>query len=370
MHSLTFLIKPASSLCNMRCRYCFYEDVAANRTQKHMGIMTEDTVEQILRKAFQAVSPGGTITFLFQGGEPTLAGLEYFRNFIALEHTYNKTGVHCYHAIQTNGFNLTEAWAKFFGEHNFLVGISIDGTQSIHNSFRIDASGEGTWEKTTDALKLLKQFHVETNILCVVTGQIAKKAPQVYRSLTQLGRLPLQFIPCLDPIEASRGSEFYSLKPDAYGKFLCSLFDCWYRDWKAGNYISIRTFDDYLRILLRMPPSSCAASGACGSYLVVEGDGSLYPCDFYVLDHWYLGNICSISIEDALSSAKSRQFLQEGRNRPQECRSCRYMPLCRGGCKRDWMENGSNYYCRSFQTFFSYAVPRLEEMAAAYFRNR
>lgn len=180
----------------------------------------------------------------------------------------------------------------------------------------------------------------------------------------------MQFIPCLDPIAARRGSAFYSLKPDAYGKFLCNLFDCWYRDWKAGNYVSIRTFDDYLRILLRMTPSACAASGVCGSYLVVEGDGGLYPCDFYVLDQWFLGNICNCSVEEALASEKSQQFLQESRTRPKGCQSCRYAPLCRGGCRRDWMENGENYYCHSFRTFFAYAITRLEEMAAAYLRGR
>ena len=370
MKSLVFLIKPASGLCNMRCKYCFYEDLSENRSRKLMGMMDITTAERMICEAFRVVSPGGTITFLFQGGEPTLAGLDFFRNFMELEGKYAKANIRCSHAIQTNGYCLTEEWAAFFREHDFLVGLSIDGTQAIHDSFRVDAGGKGTWEKTVAALKLLEQYRVETNILCVVTGQVAKKAPQVYRSLTQLGRHPLQFIPCLDPIEARRGSEVYSLKPDAYGKFLCSLFDCWYRDWKTGNYVSIRTFDDYLRILLRMPPSSCAASGGCGSYLVVEGDGSLYPCDFYVLDSWRLGNILDCSLEDALSCEKGKEFLQESRKRPDECRSCRYMPICRGGCKRDWMENGSNYYCRAFRTFFGYAITRLEEMASAYLYNR
>lgn len=370
MRSLAFLIKPASSLCNMRCKYCFYEDIADNRAQKHMGIMSEATAERIISEAFRAVSPGGTITFMFQGGEPTLAGLDFFQRFLALERKYTKPNVYCTHAIQTNGFALTSEWASFFREHDFLVGLSLDGTQLIHDSFRLDARSQGTWDKVVAALKLLEAHQVETNLLCVVTAQVAKKPQQVYRSLAQLGGHPLQFIPCLDPLDAQRGSESYSLKPEAYGKFLCSLFDCWYRDWKAGHYISIRTFDDYLRILLRMPPSACATAGACGSYLVVEGDGSLYPCDFYVLDPWYLGNIRTTTVADALSSDVSKRFLLEGQKRPAECRTCRYGPLCRGGCKRDWLENGSNYYCRSFHTFFDYAISRLEEMAAAYLRNR
>lgn len=365
MNSLTFLIKPASSLCNMRCKYCFYEDIADNRVQKSMGMMTEDTAERIIREAFRLVSPGGSISFLFQGGEPTLAGLDFFQNFLALERKYAKPGVHCHHAMQTNGFRLDAQWAAFFREHQFLLGISMDGTQAIHDSLRIDATGAGTWEKTTAALRLLEQFHVETNILCVVTAQVAKKPHQVYKSLAQLGAHPVQFIPCLDPMENIRGSEFYSLTPEAYGKFLCGLFDCWYRDWKAGNYISIRTFDDYLRLLMRLPPSSCAASGACGSYLVVEGDGSLYPCDFYVLDEWKIGNIRDMHVEEALKNPVSLRFIREGAVRPESCGSCRYFPICRGGCKRDWTQQHTNYYCTSFKTFFDYSLPRLQEMARA-----
>lgn len=363
MKSLTFLIKPASSLCNMRCRYCFYEDIAENRTQKNMGIMEEATAERIISEAFRMISPGGMITFMFQGGEPTLAGLDFFRNFITLEHKHSKADVHCHHAIQTNGFRIDEEWAAFFRDNQFLLGISIDGTQAIHDSLRIDSTGSGTWEKTIATLRMLEQYGVECNILCVVTAQVAKKPHQVYRSLAQLGNHPIQFIPCLDPIENPRGSEFYSLKPDAYGKFLCGLFDCWYRDWKAGNYISIRTFDDYLRILMRLTPSSCAASGACGHYLVVEGDGSLYPCDFYVLDEWRIGNIKDMDIDEALGNPVSTRFVQEGAIRPEPCKSCRYFPICRGGCKRDWTQQHTNYYCTSFNSFFDYALSRLQEMA-------
>lgn len=369
MNALTFLIKPASSLCNMRCRYCFYENISDNRTRKNMGIMEEATSERIVSEAFRAVSPGGVILFMFQGGEPTLAGLDFFRNFMALERKYARAGVRCSHAIQTNGFFLTEEWAEFFREHAFLVGLSVDGTEMIHDSFRLDDAGKGTWQKTVGALRLLEQFRVETNLLCVVTAPVARKAQQVYRSLSGLGGHALQFIPCLDPIDAKRGSEFYSLKPEAYGKFLCGLFDCWYRDWKSGSYISIRTFDDYLRILLRMPPGSCAASGACGSYLVVEGDGSLYPCDFYVLDEWKIGNILEMNIEDALAAPASVRFVRDGMRRPQPCKDCRYFSICRGGCKRDWTKDHMNYYCAALKTFFDYALPRLREMAAAAFRG-
>ena len=365
MRSVTFLIKPASSLCDMRCRYCFYHDISDIREVKSMGMMSEDTAHGLIRAAFSAVDPGGYIQFTFQGGEPTLAGLDFFRRFMELEAQHRGNGITVGHAIQTNGLHLNEEWAAFLKKHDFLVGISIDGNQAIHDTYRVDAVGNGTWNRVTDALALLDRYGVESNILCVVSSTVAKNPQKVYASLRSLGDHPMQFIPCLDPLEARRGGEKYSLKPEPYGRFLCGLFDCWYRDWKAGNYISIRTFDDYLRILMRMPPSTCAASGSCGSYLVVEGDGSLYPCDFYVLDEWKIGNILEMGVQEALASPASVRFVREGSQRPDECRTCPYFPICRGGCKRDWTEQHRNYYCASFKAFFAYSLPRLMEMARA-----
>lgn len=369
MDHITLLIKPASSLCNMRCSYCFYEDVANSRDQKSMGIMTSETTDVLIRKVFQTLSPVGSVSFLFQGGEPTVAGLDYFHNFLDCVEKYRKPGNKVYYAIQTNGMLVDEMFAEFFGKHRFLVGLSVDGTQSIHDYFRVDAAGKGTWKNAVNAFELLEKHKVETNLLCVVTAQIAKKARRVYQSLTALGALSLQFIPCLEPIDAVRGKTAYALTPEAYGRFLCQLFDCWYQDWKVGNHVRIRTFDDYLAHMLRIPPSSCAASGKCGSYLVVEGDGSLYPCDFYVLDHWCLGNIHQCEISETLCSSKATAFLNERNGSPDGCIKCRYYLLCRGGCKRDWDSTGGNYYCSSYKAFFKYAISRLEEMAAVYARN-
>lgn len=363
MNHLTLLIKPASSRCNLHCQYCFYEDVASHRQQKDMGCMTEETVRSILAKAFRAVSHGGSITFLFQGGEPTIVGLDFYKNFLMWEKEYQRNHIACHHAIQTNGMVLNEDWAVFFRKNDFLVGLSLDGTEFLHNKYRVDWKGVGTWSRAVEALHLLERHQVETNLLCVVTGQTAKKPTQVYRTLREFQEHPLQFIPCLDSMEETGSIQPYSLSVEGYGKFLCQVFDAWYRDWKFGKHISVRNFDDFLCHLLRLPPSSCAASGSCGHYLVVEGDGSLYPCDYYVLDPWRIGNIHSNTIEEALNSPVSQRFLEEGRKRPQSCASCRYVPLCRGGCKRDWDANGENRYCKAYQIFFSYAVDRLVEIA-------
>ena len=329
--------------------------------------MSLETARQLLQSGFDAVEPGGYIQILFQGGEPTLAGLDFFRGFLALEAELCPVDIRISHSIQTNGITLDEAWAKFFREHRFLVGLSLDGTRELHDKFRVDSQGKGSWNRVTRALTLLQRYQVETNLLCVVTGAMARSPQKVYQSLRKLGDHPLQFIPCLDPLDTQRGTMPHSLTAQGYGKFLCQLFDCWHQDLKNGTYVSIRNFDDYLRLMLGMPPGSCAASGACGSYLVAEGDGSLYPCDFFVLDQWCMGNISEISVTQALNSPKSLAFLEEGRSRPTACRTCPYVMLCRGGCKRDWIHSSvgaENYYCAAFRSFFDYALPRLQEAAA------
>ena len=368
MKQLTFLVKPASSLCDLRCRYCFYEDEAQHRETKNMGLMTEGTARRLIQAAAEAVEPGDVIQITFQGGEPTLAGLDFFRRFLALERELCPPGVSIHHSIQTNGMAVDEEWAAFFRDNGFLVGLSMDGTRPLHDGQRVDAQGKGTWDRAAAALARLDQAGVETNLLCVVTGQIARSPQKVYQALKKLGPHPLQFIPCLDPIQAPRGSMPYSLSPQRYGQFLCGLFDCWYRDWQAGQYTSIRLFDDYLRILAGMPPSTCAASGACGSYLVVEGDGSLYPSDFFVLDEWRIGSIHDLSVEQAMGHPVSRRFLSRGGGQPSACAGCPYAGICRGGCPRDWTAfgpQGENYYCPAFRQFFQYALPRLNQAAAA-----
>ena len=368
MKQNTFLVKPASSLCGLRCRYCFYEDVAQCRETKSMGIMTRETVEHLLRAAGEASQGGDVIQITFQGGEPTLAGLEFYRDFLDLERKLIPPDVSVHHSIQTNGMAITGEWAEFLRGNKVLVGLSLDGTRELHDAMRVDPNGKGTWDRAVAALKELDRAGVETNLLCVVTGPMARGPQKVYQSLKKLGNHPLQFIPCLDPLEVSRGSMPYSLSPQRYGHFLCGLFDCWYRDWQCGCYVSIRLFDDYLRLLAGLSPSTCAASGACGSYLVVEGDGSLYPCDFFVLDEWYMGNINEIGVGQAINSPRSQAFLERGYTRPQACAQCPYFVLCRGGCPRDWTmfsPRGENYYCPAFRQFFAYALPRLRQAAAA-----
>ncbi len=367
MKHITLLIKPASSLCNLRCKYCFYADIADIRDVTSYGFMTEETASTLIDRVFSDIDPYGSVSFLFQGGEPTLAGLPFFKLFISLVHARCPHNVHVQYAIQTNGFVIDDAWADFFNVNNFLVGISIDGYRELHDLLRLDASGRDTYSRIKKNIALLLKKGVEVNLLCVVTGLCARHPEKAYSALKKLNCGSIQFIPCLDPLESPRGSSAYSLLPDAYGQFLCVLFDQWFRDWEQGKYVSIRLFDDYVHLAMGLGASSCSTSGGCGSYFVVEGDGSIFPCDFYVLDKWYMGNIHDNTFSELAASSTAQTFLSEGSLRPGECNACPYLHLCNGGCRRDWTQSlkdgPHNYYCSAFKRFFDHAAARIRYIA-------
>lgn len=225
MKQLQFLIKPAAGHCNMRCHYCFYRDEQQNCTDTEDYMMSLATAETLIRRCFAELDKGGFVSFAFQGGEPTLAGLDFFRFFTQTVQKYNQKRVTVQYAIQTNGLAVTEEWAEFFSKEHFLVGISLDGTPDVHDALRPDAQGNGTWEKVTQTIELLRRCGVECNLLCVVTKRLAKKAERVYKSMKASGVRYLQFIPCLDPLDTPQGQQNYSLTPELYAQFLCALFD-------------------------------------------------------------------------------------------------------------------------------------------------
>ena len=365
MKHVNLLIKPSSSLCNMRCAYCFYTDESERRTQKSMGLMSWETADQLIEAAFSAVERLGSVSFSFQGGEPTLAGLDFFRHFTEKVRWRNRDHLSVAYAIQTNGLCLTEEWAAFFRENRFLVGISVDGDRAIHDRFRKDAEGHDTFERVSAHVEMLLKNRVDTNILCVVNGQTAEKPRRVYRALKSLNTGYLQFIPCLDPLGSPRGSMPWSLSAEAYGRFLCGVFDEWYTDWRQGRYVSVRQFDDWVHVAMGLPPGMCATCGQCGGYLVAEADGSLYPCDFYALDEWKLGTVRD-GLENVFRSEKMAAFCRRSTVKPPDCAACTFKRLCRGGCPRDWEERDGktiNTLCPALRTMFSRNMGRILEIA-------
>jgi len=369
MKYINFLIKPASSLCQLRCRYCFYEDIAENRAEGSMGMMTRETAQLLVDRAFEASERGGYVSFAFQGGEPTLAGLDFFRDFVAYVGEKCPPGVQTGFSIQTNGILVDDAWAKFFAQNGFLVGISMDGYKDLHDMNRVDAQGKATWNRVTKALEALKRNKAMYNALCVVTSACSRSPRKAYDGLKKLGVDYMQFISCLDPIGVERGSLAHSLTPDAYGKFLKQLFDVWFEDWRRGQYRSVRLFDDHVHMFTGRSAGTCSTCGRCGSYFVVEGDGGVYPCDFFVLDQWKMGTLQENTLEELANGDAAKKFLAWGLEKPEECAGCRWRSICNGGCKNDWYNDSEgkphNYFCESFKTYFEYAFPRLSTIAEA-----
>lgn len=368
MKFINFLIKPASSLCNLCCDYCFYEDASNNRTVKSTGIMPFAIVDLLLKQTYDLLDSSGTVSFTFQGGEPTLAGLDFFRYFTGQARALCPPHAKIDFSIQTNGILLNEKWAAFFKEQGFLVGLSLDGYKDLHNFHRTDLHKNGSWNIVCRSLKLLQTQNIPVNALCVVTSHAARKPEKIYNEFKKLGIQFMQFIPCLDPLGVERGKQLFSLTPQAYADFLCRLFDLWYNDWVSGQYRSIRLFDDYVNLLLGGNDSACASCGRCGGYFVVESDGGLYPCDFFVLDQWKIGALSENSLAELIQSGRTQTFLRWRENKPAECAGCPWGSLCNGGCKNDWIDTANgphNYFCSSLQRFFAYAMPRLLNIAQA-----
>ena len=372
MPPLSLLIKPASGLCDLRCKYCFYANVTDQREVKSFGIMTAETTEKLVEQAL-AYEPT-QITFAFQGGEPTLAGLDYFTHFIESVTALNQAKVPIHYALQTNGMHLDESWAQIFRAHKFLVGISLDGPKAIHDLNRIDAKGSGSFHRVRKSIALLEKYEVDFNILTVVTKGVAKHAQKVYQYFMNEGYHYLQFIPCLDELDAPYGKDPYALLPKNYGDFLCRLFDLWYMDYKKGTRVSIRMFDNILQMLLGMPPESCDMTGRCSANLVIEADGSAYPCDFYVLDQWRLGSVYDTSLRDMQDSETARDFVALSLDRDPECEACPYLNICRGGCRRHRSQDLDqplhlNYFCPAYKQFYAYTLDRFKEIATVLYRE-
>ena len=358
MKNITLLVKPASSLCNMRCKYCFYADVSSHRDIKSFGIMNEDTLSRMVRRAFAIAEE--SVSFGFQGGEPTVAGLEWFKKLISYEKQYNSKGLRVSNALQTNGYLIDEEWCKFLHDNNFLVGLSLDGYKELHDSMRVDAAGEGTYDRVIKSAELFKKYNVEFNILTVVNSETAKEPERVYDALSKYGYI--QFIPMIDDFDAPKSK--YYLDDEAYGEFLCRVFDRYYKDIKRGSYVSVRDFDSFVLMLRGQPPTSCALSGSCGGYFVIEADGGVYPCDFYVTDEEKVGNINEDSFFSLVKKPKAVDFITSSRNKEEECPGCKWFYLCRGGCRRYREPYPSKFkFCGAFKKFFEYSYPRLTEIA-------
>lgn len=388
MPPINLLIKPASGSCNIRCEYCFYKDEAQNRTQASYGMMSAETLEALVEKAVNFAASGplpptadrpNSCVIAFQGGEPTLAGLDFYRQLIGFQEKYASPKVAISNAIQTNGWIIDREWADFFAKNHFLVGLSLDGNRDTHDAFRKNIEGKGTFSRVMEAARHLNEAGAEFNLLTVVNRQTARRIQSIYNFFKESGFYWQQYIPCLEPLGEAPGGRPFSLTPKAYGEFLKTLFDLWYQDMvkayggRGQGAVSIRQFDNYVGILAGIPPEQCGMSGACGYQNVVEADGSVYPCDFYVLDPYLLGNLSPgrDSFEEIYKKREEIGFLANSHSKDPECKGCRWFPLCRGGCKRHREPDlVKNYFCAGYKAFFAHSITRLEELAGMVIRSR
>lgn len=383
MPPLTLLIKPVSGACNMRCDYCFYADVSSHRQVHDLGKMDRDTMEALIRRALSYAE--GSLSFAFQGGEPTLAGVDYFEAFSDCVRRLNRKKTPVSYALQTNAYRIDPPLLSWIAREKCLVGVSLDGPIALHDAHRRVRGGDGTYDAIQQTIQSLRDAGIEYNILSVVHRETARMAEAVFRELEGHGYL--QFIPMIDDFVRENTDKPFSndtengdlLVKDAleglsasddYLNFLKTTFDMYYAAFESGHPVSIRTFDNYISILMGHPPENCAMAGRCGAYLTIEADGSAYPCDFYVLDDYRLGNIRDHSIPSLFATPAMKAFRAASYNLPTECRACKWYNLCRGGCRRDRepVVDGVpalNRFCETHRAFFEHTVERMRRMAGS-----
>lgn len=354
MSQISLLIKPASSLCNLRCKYCFYADVAANRELPNMGIMNEETMHNLIDKSL-AVKVD-QVNYCFQGGEPTVAGIEYFKKFISYVDEHKGTKKVTY-AIQTNGTRIDEEWVNLFKEHAFLVGISIDGFRDNHDKVRVDSEKMGTHDRILKTINLLKRYDVDFNVLTVLTHELSMKPDRLFNFYLKNHLDYIQLIPCLPSLEGGVEQDSYALRPHDFARFYKKFYDLWFGELQRGHYMSITLFDNVIPMYRNIPPSQCGMLGRCAMQFVVEGNGNVYPCDFYVLDAYLCGNINTDNFDDLLRSSIGANFIQEAKKECSKCKECRFFGMCHGNCKRLSVCYYDETYC-GYQEFLEYTHER------------
>lgn len=357
---LSFLIKPASSSCTLHCRYCFYNDVSEHREFKTYGNMEEETFHALIDQACDIVDDAGDITFAFQGGEPTVVGITFFHAFCAYVDQRKKPNQKIHYAIQTNAYSIDEAWCELFSSHSFLVGVSLDGYKENHDYFRLTNKNKATYQRVMQSIACLRRYHVDFNILTVLSKQLAKHPQKLYEFYKKEDFTNIQLIPCLAGLEEKDNP--FMLTPHLFASFYKVFYNLWLKDFKQGKAMSIYLFDNIIPMFADIPPQQCGLLGYCSLQFVVEANGSVYPCDFYVLDQYCGGNITKMNLKNIAESEAMRSFLQEKKEMSPLCSTCPFISVCHGNCKRMNTLYFDEQYC-GYQDFLMHAYPSMEVIA-------
>jgi uncharacterized protein len=328
--------------------------------------MSEETLEILIKQAM--AQSGQQISIGWQGGEPTLMGLPFFKKAIELQKKHGRGKV-IGNGLQTNGLLFDEQWARFLARNKFLVGLSIDGPEHIHDHYRFMSGGQGSWSKVLEKGKLLLDGGVEVNALTVVNDYSVKFPEEIYNFHKDLGLTFMQFIPCVEPDpEDSKRAAPFSVSGEGLGEFYVKLFDLWLSDFVDGvPQTSVRFFDSVFYHYVDMAPPECTLLEECGIYVVVEHNGDVYSCDFFVEPEWKLGNIKDDLLIDLLNSERQAEFGKIKSDLPGACKKCEWLDYCRGGCTKDRLRDPSdkklNHFCTAFKMFFEHADPQLKAIA-------
>jgi uncharacterized protein len=357
----SLLIKPASALCNLDCSYCFYLDRQADPYKDLAARRMSDEVQERLVRDFLFYSYPNS-TFAFQGGEPTLAGVDFFRRLVRLQKEHGRDGQSVSNALQTNGMLIDEAWCELFREYNWLIGISIDGPEAMHDLYRFNKGGEGTWKRVMQSIRLMQKEKVEFNCLVVVSQANVGKAREVYRFFRSIGVDNLQYIPLSEFDENGQRLPF-TITAEQYGRFLVETFEEW---WPERRRARVRYFDNIAEAIAGQRPGSCTMHETCDSYCVVEYNGDVFPCDFFVRGDWKLGNVMEDSWATIARRSRRYSFASKKTIAHPECQACEYQSICHGGCpksregqKGDFAD--LDYFCAAYKMIFERAVGPLKD---------
>jgi len=366
------MTKPRGAVCNLDCKYCYFLKKEALYPESDLR-MSDDVLESYTSQYIEAQRVP-EVTFAWQGGEPTLMGLEFFEKAVDLQKKFQKPGMKILNAIQTNGIMLDDEWAGFFKEHNFLVGLSLDGPRHLHDKYRLDKGGQGSFERVMGGLDLLKEHQVEFNILTTVHAGNMDHPLEVYQFIRDVvGTQFIQFIPIVERKNQTGHQEGYqvtkrSVSGQGYGKFLISVFDEWVQRDVGGVFVQI--FDVALGVWYGQRAGLCIFEETCGLALAMEHNGDLYSCDHYVEPRYFLGNISKENLVDLVTSENQADFgIAKRETLPRYCRECEVRFICNGGCPKNRIrrtpdgDEGLNYLCQGYRAFFNHIDEPMKSMA-------
>lgn len=391
MNTINFnvLAKPIGPICNLACTYCFYLEKQVLYPKASTWKMSERVLDEFIRQYIE-LHDTPLVNFSWQGGEPTLLEVDYFKRIVAIQKKY-ANGKQIRNAFQTNGILLNEVWADFLKENNFLVGISIDGPRKLHDTYRVNKSGQATFGQVMHGLEILKQNHIEFNTLTTVNQENVESPLQVYNFLKKHGSQYMQFIPIVERI-ANRDSEDklqlvspqfaqeayiapWSVDPIKFGHFLCTIFDEWVRK-DVGQYF-VQLFDVSLEMWAGLESSLCVFRRQCGDAIVMEHNGDIYSCDHFVYPQNELGNLMEVPLK-VLGNSKQQNIFGKSKDLtlPNYCRKCDVRFACNGECPKHRFlitpegEPGLNYFCAGYRKFFHHIDPYMRFMVRELRENR